>query len=415
MEIYTNGNGIICGRQPIDTETYILLQASNLRRQSTGLHATITLTLYHRDVQHDLDDDTFNIKRREDRQRLAFAAHRYLESLAVPSCEKESLKHGLDVFCRRLEDEWLKQFTPVLSEGKPASPLEFWLKPYIPKYSGVVLFAPPGRGKSFTGQIWAQCIHYDMPLIWPVNQARVLFINLERSRDSVERRLGQVNRALNLNEDAPIWMQHARGKTLEVVYSAAKRLIDSEGIELVFVDSMSRSGIGNLNDNDVANSIMDMMNSLCPSWVLLAHTPRNDETHSFGSIMTDAAADVTIQLLTQEKESSLGIGFQIDKRNDMPKQPLQIIALDFDALGLADVRRASPHEFTQIEAGQKKDLGDEIYNYLLDSGKESATTIARSLGKEGDRANISRILSVDPRFVNLGRDGHSVLYGAKAF
>ena len=93
------------------------------------------------------------------------------------------------------------------------------------------------------------------------------------------------------------------------------------------VDSLSRMGYGNLIDNDPANKAMDALNGLSPAaWAVLAHTPRGDETHTFGSQMFDAAADVTVQLMTDDKtkDDSLGIGLRVDKANAYFRSPLSL-------------------------------------------------------------------------------------------
>ena len=419
MDLYSNGSGAISSTWQFDNEYAIIFRADGIRKASTGLHATINLDLEGEGKTVSLDYDTFNVQRREDRQRLSNASHKTMNAIAVSGtstladrCDKDKLKHHLDIFCKGLEDEWRKQYMPVESEGQPNTPMEFWLRPFIPKHSGVIIFAPPGRGKSYLGLIMGQCINSIVPLLWPVEYGRVLFINLERSRVSLERRLGQINRALHINEDSPMYMQHARGRTLEDVLPAAKDFVKGEGIDLVIVDSMSRTGAGDLVKDVTGNLIIDMLNSLCESWLILAHTPRKDESHLFGSIMPTAGADVEIQLLSQEKASTLGIGLKGQKVNDMPTPPMHILALEFDANGLTDVRKAQLHEFTEIEGHRKMTLTGEVTAYLLDIGQAGASQIADSLGK--DRSQVAHVLRNESQFVRLGKQGAVILYGARA-
>ena len=47
--------------------------------------------------------------------------------------------------------------------------------------------------------------------------------------------------------------------------------------------------IGNSFENECNST-----NSLCESWVAIAHTPRADASHVFGSVMFEAAADVVV-------------------------------------------------------------------------------------------------------------------------
>ena len=57
--------------EPLPTGDILGLRARNIRRERTGTHALVAVTLGN----SILDSDTFNIDRREDRARLVKAAH----------------------------------------------------------------------------------------------------------------------------------------------------------------------------------------------------------------------------------------------------------------------------------------------------------------------------------------------------
>ena len=242
-------------------------------------------------------------------------------------------------------------------------------------------------------------------------------MNLERSRDSVMNRLGAVNRALGLPATRPLLTLNARGKALADVLPACRRVVQERHIGCVFLDSISRAGIGDLTENQPVNRIMDLLNSLSPSWVGLAHTPRADESHIFGGVHFDAGADVVVQLLSEQDEDKaatpLGLGYRITKQNDLGRRPLSIIALDFSENGMVGVRRAKAGEFSTIESQKRTSLKQEVRDYLMhvQGGAASATELAEALKR--NRQNISEMLTHDDGFCSAGKTGRHVLYAVK--
>ncbi len=178
------------------------------------------------------------------------------------------------------------------------------------------------------------------------------------------------------------------------------------------MDSISRAGMGDLTQNEPVNAIMDALNGVCPTWFAIGHTPRNDATHVYGGVHFDAAADMTVQILTQHTEEALGVGLQVIKVNDIAKPPLYVLALEFDnRVGLISISKARPHQFPEIDAGKGASMGEEIEGLLMEIDKAAATDIARELGR--NRSNVATVLRSDPRFVCVARDGKRVLYGLR--
>ncbi len=295
-------------------------------------------------------------------------------------------------------------------------PIIFYLTPYIMKGGGTILFAPPGRGKSYATLLWAVSIDAGVKTFWPVIQSKVLFINLERSKESVVRRLAMVNFVLGLPPNRKLLLLNARGHSLHDVMPACRKAIRDKGVKIVFLDSISRAGYGDLNDNRPVNAIMDALSGLCDTWMAIAHTPRADESHIFGGVHFEAAADLVVQLSSETKDSrTLGIGFQITKRNDLPAGlGNSSYALEFGETGLCGFRNAETGEFPELEskAQGKKPSREQISDYILgtDNTEASATEIAQETGLS--RKVVASILSTDLMFVNTGkRRGHEVLYG----
>jgi len=191
-----------------------------------------------------------------------------------------------------------------------------------------------------------------------------------------------------------------------------ERHIAKHGAEVVFVDSISRAGGGDLNANEAANRIIDTLNHIAPTWVGLAHTPRADESHLYGSVHFEAGADVVVQLASEQEEMGpLGIGLQVTKVNDGPKGPMWIGALEFDQSGLTLVRRARPGEFPDVEQMRKMSGKEMLRQHLMDVGALDANQAAEDL--DMDRSQVAHYFSDTRVFVKGGKVGRRQLYAVR--
>jgi len=387
-------------------------RAENLRPERTGIHAKVYV-LGNTTV---LAWSNFNVERDEDRVRLANSAYKHIEGNKnglkdfYPS---NHLKADLDEFCLGLWEAQIgRQAAEMVNGSTERHPPKFLLRPFVLEGGGTIVFAPPGRGKSYTLMLMGISLDAGVQTLWPVQQRRVLLINLERSPQSVADRLGNINEVLGLDRKRPLYILNARGRALFDVLAAAERAIDERHIDVVLLDSISRAGLGDLNDNQAVNRIIDALNDLAPTWLALAHTPRSDETHVYGGIHFEAGADVVVQLLSEQKAMGpLGIGLDITKNNDIGKASRWVSALEFDASGLVGVRQAGPGEFQKIEGGKDLSMRDAVREYLLDVGPQSAGDIARELGF--NRSNVAFLLSSDKEaFERGGLLGGKRLYRA---
>jgi hypothetical protein len=149
-------------------------------------------------------------------------------------------------------------------------------------------------------------------------------------------------------------------------------------------------------DNEPANKAMDAMNALGCAWVVLAHTPRGDESHTFGSQMFDAAADVTVQLLTDDKsnETALGIGLRVDKANDIRKpKEVDTVSLEFDDFGIKSVQKAEASDFAEIASRREPTLAELIKEYVADRNMASVPLVLEGLQlPESKRSAVSKVL-----------------------
>lgn len=359
----------------------LMFLASNLRQEKTGVHATITLGESGGEA---VTASHINIEKREQRNPLAGELAKHL-GYGDRGDEAKNLQRGLMLFCvgtpglgGGLWDYHTGDQQAIVTVGDlEPSRAEFLIQDVVLRDGGTILFAPPGRGKSYTGLLLAQSLNYGREELWNVGHcmgssgpvrdgdvdgrledggerhlatpalsgaSHALYLNLERSERSMERRLGQVNEALGLPRDAGMLMIHGRGKTLEKVMDGAARTIHERGCSLVVLDSLSRAGVGDLSSNEAANRAMDLLNGLGIAWLCLAHTPREDESHIYGSQMFDAAADLAIRMYTEVNNvrseagsrGSMGVVLRLVKTNDTAWFEPRLLVYNFNEFGLRE-------------------------------------------------------------------------------
>ncbi len=387
----------------------LTFKAEKISEERTGIHARVSIFGQH----ESLSWSYLNIERREDRSSLAGAAHSVIKNDATYS--KEDMRRDLDSFCAGLWTFHLAQFVPSeMPADDTLQPLSFFLKPYIIEGGGTILFAPPGRGKSFSALLWAVSVDAGCQTFWPTQQGKVLFLNLERSGESLRRRLGMVNKALGLPANRSLLTLNARGKSLTDVIPACRQAVKKHNVGVVVLDSISRAGLGDLNENQSGNRVIDALSGLCPTWLALGHTSRASDDHMYGSIMQDAGADICVQLSSQVKDDgTLGIGLQITKQNDIGYYGQKIYALEFDENGLTIFRQAKSFEFPDLECKKPGDMLTTIIEYISnqDSGDATATEVSNEFGY--NRTNVSKLFNQSGRFIQTRREKQSVFYGVK--
>lgn len=301
-----------------------------------------------------------------ERNRILNSTYNSLSEIVTAIYTKEDMKHDFRLFCAGLWDQLLDTIPIGAIKGNiDANPTTFLVDPYIMQGAGTILYAPPGKGKSYTALLLAVSIDAGNSNLWPVTQKRVAFVNLERSEESIARRLGCVNNALGEDPERPLVCINQRGASLADIREIIRKCVTTHEIDCIVLDSISRAAAGDLNDNRSTNALIDTLNSLCKSWVALAHTPRQDSSHVYGSVHFEAGADIMLRMMSEQSPDKLGIGLQITKANDMPPKPIQALSYLFDSTGLALVEKAKLEDFPGLldasnESGEYKGIDHEI-------------------------------------------------------
>ena len=152
------------------------------------------------------------------------------------------------------------------------------------------------------------------------------------------------------------------------------------------------------------------MNNTCETWLGLAHAPRGDSTHIYGSVHFDAGADIVIQQVSEAHEQSLGIGLNIVKANDVGKKPMMVLGYEFDDVGLTKIWFPKASEFPELMLSRPVSTVDEVHDYLSEVDNATAGEIASSLNRS--RSMISSILNSDDRYQSSQR-GREKIFGLK--
>ena len=385
----------------------LLFRTEDFRKQATGTHGKVFIGIDRRILNYTV----LNLDRDEDRVRFVNSAFNMLPPMVKETLDKGELKHTFDLFCLNGYTEYVgTQKASFLVPLADRTPPGFMIEPFIIRGGGSILFGPPGKGKSYVAMTIALAVDAGLTDMFNVTQGRVLFVNLERSAESLQRRLLNINLSLGIPDDYPLLTLNARGKTLDDVIEAVDESIKEHDVKLVVLDSISRAGFGDLNDNRPVNKIIDTMNNTCETWIGLAHAPRGDSSHVYGSVHFDAGADIVIQQVSEARERSLGIGLNIVKANDVGKMPMMVLGYEFDDIGLTKIWFPKASEFPELMLSKPVSTAEEVYDYLSEVDNATAGEIASSLNKS--RSMISSILNSDERYVASQR-GREKVFGLK--
>jgi len=400
--------------RPLADSTTLTIVAREIRRSRTGMHALMAITAGEKVLGH----DTFNVGRSEDRTRLANRAHSGLSALAAAAYSKDDLRHDLDLLTLWLARHY-EQDRFELEEFDPLEPLTdnvFLLRPYILANAGTVMFADPGAGKSYLAQTMGVCMSLGLNGLFDITTpVPVAYVNLERNRESMLARETKIRAALRVSGGSNVKYMHARGQGLPTILPSLSRWGEQHPAGVVILDSISRTGLGDLIGNETGNLFINHMNALGCAWLGIGHPTRNDKDHMYGSIMFDAGEDIGIQIMSERKDMTRGIALKVVKANDIDFPPVAYYALEFagDGSGLANIRQAGRREFPELAAGQKRTRLQQIEAFLDDQPDGAASTKEVADALEMQQPNVSKYLHTDA-FRSLPKEGKTKRYARAA-
>ena len=395
LSVVLDGDTVKARVKLIDN-VYVTFSARRIQSKPSGFHASISIDQGSNNLAWGL----INFERPSDRVTMNNAAHAMLPEQLKPEYSKLQLKADFDQFCKQLWDTHNTQFVASFVAGDPDSVTEWFCPPLIMQDGSTILFGQRGGGKSITAMTAAISTQHGMTPLWgPIEMANVLYINIERGQKSMERRIARVNLALGLSAYEPLLMLNARGKSLDFIFEAARRSIKAHEVQVVFFDSLSRSGAGDLNDNQPANAVMDMLSDLTPTWLAVAHMTKQEggTAKVFGSQMYENAIDVAVKLTGDQQGDNLGVGLEITKANDTALGQNQYIKYEFNGTGLVGIKPSNVVEFPKLAA--KASLWEGICSVLRNK-PSSVEDMADELNTTSK--NITAELRASSAFVRIG-------------
>ena len=414
LERYKEGNVYYLRK----TDDHLLvLTAKNIRKEATGIHARLGVDL----DGEELEFTVCNIERREERQRLSNSAHKFFGSSqeeADSVVSKGELLTLMTKFCASVWDTYLNVQSPEEMEGSTdISAVSYSLKPHVLTGGGTIMYGKPGKGKSFTGMMMALAVNYGVNHYWEPEQGKALFINLERPERTMIPRIGTISNALGLNSTSTLAVMNRRGSGLYEIHDALERYILENNVTFIVLDSISRSGTGDMKEDKVASRTVDMLNDLDVAWLAIGHTPKYDESTYYGSGQYEAGADVMLrhQSAVIDEEGSLAVLLEVTKANDMPIPRPMGLHYSFDENGLSAIRTATKDEIKPLLSGDVL-LETSIKEYLGDTQAYSATQISKALDVE--RSLVTSVLTKLYRqqtIESVGMDGKERTYGLKYY
>lgn len=353
---------------------------------------------------------TIHIDKHEDRIRLCNQAWKKLDDTIKVLYPVEVMHHDFDEWCYWI---WPTSLGSVMAEELAGAviPVQFLVHPYVIKGGGTILVGSPGGGKTYMSLLMAISIDSGSPDFFRVDDSphKVLFINLERSASSIQNRIAACNRVLGFEAGRPLLVMNQRGRSLMDLRENVKAVIEKHKVELVVLDSISRSTNGqSLTEDTSGNRIIDCLNGLSETWVAIAHNTRSDSNHVYGSIMFDAGADIIVKLTSQAEENKLGMVSEIIKANDVGQYPKKYVAMEFNENGLCGVRSAREGEFTELEGKIITDI-QKVHNHLAQNGSSTIKQIVEATGIKADsvRVYVNRMDDVQV----VASTGSTKLYG----
>ena len=394
---------------------FLYYVAKNLRMEKTGVHATLFFYIGRdgdslQKIVQLLRFSEFNISREAERRKLSKGAFEELTQTQQNKLPLSILQHETDLFCLVAWDTRNKGGSADMVEGKPPAQVDWLCDGMVLNGAGSILFGQQGMGKSTISLLIAASIDSGDSIFYNVKQANTLFINLERSGDSLARRLGRVNEILGYPQNRSMLMLNERGRSLADIEPIIKQAVKDHDIKFMVLDSISRSGTGDLNSNTDINKLMNSLNNLAPSYMALGHQPKGG-TSLYGSVLQSAAADIMIRLhSTKDDDGRIAVALQVTKANDISFPPVRVFEFGFDALGLSDVKESSLDDWPGLQESITPSTASLVEDYVTSNPSSSTEEIAKAIDKS--RNYVSEVINSSGKY-DYTQQGKTKLFSIK--
>jgi len=378
-----------------------------------GANGKTTIRVYHTTPDGDrynLGSHRYNIEDMVMRTRLGNGSYKSITNGFKANFKTEDMVRWLFDFTSGLQAFDSTSVTALMVEGNPDWAPTFLAWPHVIEGGMTIMPGQPGSTKSTVALAMAISVDAGIDKLWPIQKSGpVVIVNMERSPQSIAGRIGQINRALGLEGNRPILVFNTHGKKLVEIERTLRELVQNENIYLGVLDSLSRTGLGNLNDNADANVVMDILSDVLPSSLVVAHSPKGEEGKpgrgTFGSNMFVAAADVELNVATHRigEANTSWTELQINKGNDVGDRKKRWFRIDYgerrDAWDrrivshyIESIRTAEPSEVPDFEVEKHLTIEEKILRALDDNGPSDVNEIAEltSLKADSIRSTLNR-------------------------
>lgn len=246
-----------------------------------------------------------------------------------------------------------------------------------------IWFGARESNKSTLQRLTAQSLNSGASSVIPARDKEpVGWVNAEEDPAEHTRQLGNVNAALGLDRRERLYTIHARGMHIEDLGQRLERAIREEGLQHIFVDSLSRLSRGmNLNENATANLLMDTLGGLGTSVSWIGHTGQENEHRLAGSRHFENAARLMVRVQSRMALSGAfpdltrGVRASVTKANGAPRTAPMFWTLEYHRdYGLMRARLADPGEwpvlYCQAMTGEVKrsECGRKTWDGVQPSG-----------------------------------------------
>jgi len=398
----------IVGRRLLSTMQRVQINIDEIRRERTGVHGRIVIFL---DDQH-RGFDNINLEKGDQRNRFCREVYRTLDEPVSSQYGERAIIHDVGVLAQAVMNwESANLKIEFVDPEEYATPLSYPIHPFVLDNAGAILFAPPGTGKSYVALIMAICIANGLTTPFNSIKRPVIYVNLERPRNTFLMRDHAVRQALGISGSSNVGYLHARGMALKPIVRKLEKLTANQSDTVIIMDSISRTGLGSLLDDSTANQFTDMMNGLNRTWLGIGHTPRGDDKHVFGSVHFTAGCDVETRLVGTERGNVTNLLLETVKANDGRRNYKHAISLEFgDHDGLIGIKEIDFSDPGLIALSTDVTMKIASAIQFL-GGKGTPSQIAEELDMYA--SNVTRALKNAEKFVLVSEEGRNHYYGVK--
>lgn len=302
----------------------------------------------------------------------------------------------LEDFCRR-----------VLAAERVGEPVEFvgdrpqriapaWrLDPILPYDKPTILYGEGGTGKSTLATAIAVSVETGIAIIdgWIPRRAPVLYLDWETSADDVDEHVKGIARGAHIPDTVRIRYRRCYGPLTEQTDEIA-RLVASEGIGLLIVDSVGLAGGQSSDGADISDSAIRLFSafrSIGTTVLAVDHVSKGDASdpnrpaRPYGSIYKTNLARATFELRrssTSGEVARIGVfNTKSNVRRLLPPIGLAVAQADDGTISYGSFDVAADHEL-----GRKAPLWQRALA-LLEEGDMSEEELAEALDAKARSLN----------------------------